>query len=207
MPKELQKKLDEAGEKVTALEADLAKANETIETLKAKTDDGACGSCGHVEVTEDVVIDKSKLDPVVLKKMEEQDEQLKSQAKSIEKMEEANLTTVMISKAAEVPNIGAITDVSSLLKSVSKLSADVGEKVFDMLKSANARIAAGDLLKENNNGDPSKDGNTAVEKIEAAAKDLQKTAPNLSDQQAFAQIFKSNAELRQQYIDEEKQQD
>ena len=145
------------------------------------------------------VIKMEDLPEPVRKQMEAQEAELKKNREDIAKMQEDGINAECIAKAAEISAVSAEgVVVHDVLKSIKKHSADLFDKVFTILKAADARIKEAGLFKEVGGGQQST-GATAYEQIVVKATELRKTCPELSDAQAFDRIFKSDANLRAQY--------
>ena len=175
-------------EQVNTLTADKEALTGEVEALK-----GASG--------EERGIDKSALPESVRKHLDDLSSRLEKREKDIEKMQEESLTITMVSKAAEVAHVGPVASISDLLKKVKKQCPDVFDSLFEVLKTANARISKGDLTREQ--GSDSDDGSDAVARIEAAADEYRKANPNISKEQAFSHIFKTSGDLRAAYMAEQ----
>lgn len=160
--------------------------------------------------------DKKKLEALKAEKFKKEDEtdiykglpeaivkKLKDDEARITKMEDENLTREYVAKAAEVTLIGKADEIGDLLKTIAKFSTTTATKVFDLFKTAAARIQEGDLLKEvGKNTD--KGSSTACDKIVAKATELRKSHPELSDAQAFTKVYDEDSELRAEYMNERK---
>ena len=127
---------------------------------------------------------------------------MKADSAEIAKMKEDNLTRTFISKAAECPLIGATPEVGDLLKNIAKHDDALAGKVVDVLKTANARIHEGDLLKEK--GENTSNTVTAYDRMVAKPAELRKSAPTLTDAQAFVKVYDEDHELRAAYLEERK---
>lgn len=177
-----QKQVDELTKQNEALtgEVETLKSEKSVlseEVEKLKKEDG-----------EDPIY-KGLPEPVV-KKMKEQEA-------AIAKMQDDNLTQSCITKAATVPAVGSAEEIGSLLKEVSKKDSTLADKIFDVLKVADERIKKGGLFKELGVGGDN-DNSTAIDKINALAKEYQKEN-NVTFEKAFDHVYSTNSELRKAY--------
>lgn len=166
-----------------------------LDVLKAAPAAGeTCKTCGQkMPVKKEDEIEKGL--PESIRK------ELEDNRARITKMEEDNLTREYVGKAVEVALIGKADDVGDILKSIAKADPALADKVFNLFKTADARIKEGDLLKEK--GEEHGDGAaTAYDKIVAKAVELKKTSPELSDAQAFTKVYVTDTELREAYMKE-----
>lgn len=204
MPEELKKQLDAAQEKVTSLEKTNGELATEVEALKAKTgvdEAGTCKSCG-AKLKREAEIDKSALPESIQKHMEKLEKENEDNRKAIEKMADAELTRTYVAKAASVCSVGKTDELADLLKSIAKVDATIADKVFDVIKSADARIREGGLFKEAGANDTTNAGASAYDKIVEKAKELRKSQANLTEAQAFTQVYESDTVLREAYMSE-----
>jgi hypothetical protein len=148
------------------------------------------------------VIKMEDLPEPVRKQMEENAVTIKKQADDIAKIQEEGLITECIAKAAELPSISAEgVVVADVLKEVKKVSKEVFDKICLLLKAADARIKEGGLFTEVGKSGGST-GATAYDQIVAKAAELRKTMTELTKEQAFDRVYKSDDDLRAAYIAE-----
>jgi hypothetical protein len=179
--------------------ADLTTENETLKACSAEDKKKMDAMAAEAKVKKDAEGE----DPIFKGMPEAAVALIKEQRADIEKMKDNELTREYVSKAAEVALVGKADVIGDILKGIAKHSTDLAGKVFDLFKTADARIKEGDLLKES--GDSKNDGvATAYDKIVAKAVELKKTCPELSQAQAFTKVYNTDADLRKQYEDERK---
>lgn len=191
MPEKLKKELEEAGVKIESLEkqvSDLTTENAVLkeENATLKVEKGA------------VSIDKSGMTEAQIKKMEEQEAR-------IAKMEDEAITREYIGKAASVSLVGSVDEIGNLLKKVAKTDSETAEKLFGIFKTANARIAEGDLLKEqgaDGGGDGS--GVTALDQLNKKAAEYKIAHPEVSIEKAFTIVYDTEHDLRKAYLEQSK---
>lgn len=193
---ELQKKLDDLQKKfdeLTTSTVALQKTHDDLvtdhEALKKTVDDGGDGKNK---------IDKSGMSESVRKQFEEQETELKKQADIIAKMQDDDLVKVWIGKAADAPLVAKAADLGALLKSVAETAPETADDLMGIFKAADARIAKGNLFKEiGSSGESDVDG--ALGELNKKAHELAKEK-NITFEKAFSLIYKSNKELRKQYL-------
>lgn len=156
--------------------------------------------------------DKKKMDELAAAKVKKDEDVLKGLPEAIvkeiqdnreriSKMEDEASTREYVAKAAEVTLIGKADEVGDLLKTIAKHSTDLAGKVFDLFKTASARIKEGDLLKEvGKNTDSST--SSAYDKIVAKATELRKSHPELTEAKAFTKVYDEDSDLRSAYLKE-----
>lgn len=193
---ELQKELDASIAKVAELEVQISdltkeKAELTAEVEKGKADDKSAKE----------EIDKSALPESVQKYMAEQEEINKANAAEITKLKEEGIERECLAKAAMVPAVGAVAEISALLKDIQKVKPELADKVLELFKTADARIKQGGLFKEEGKED-STSGATALEKLNKMAEDLHKEKPEISIAKCFTMVYDTNEDLRKQYMAE-----
>ena len=195
--KENMNELQKAQEALAKAQAEVDTLTKQVETLTKEKEE----LVKQIPVASSVIKMEDLPEPV-RKQMEDQQAQIKKQADDLEILKEAGVTTECITKAAEIGFISAEgVVVHEVLKDIKKASSATFEKVFTLLKAADARIKESGLFKENGKAS-SNSGATAHEMIVAKAKELKKTCPELSDAQAYDRIYKSDDDLRNQYISE-----
>lgn len=178
-------------------DAAVATLTKEVETLKACAAD-----------------DKKKMEELAaakLKKEEETDvlkglpeaivKEIQDNRERISKMEDEASTREYVAKAAEVTLIGKADEVGDILKSIAKHSTDLAGKVFDLFKTASARIKEGDLLKEIGKNTDSGSA-SAYDKIVAKAAELRKSHPELTEAKAFTKVYDEDTDLRAAYLKE-----
>jgi uncharacterized coiled-coil DUF342 family protein len=160
------------------------------ETTKACTKKG-CGKEVKKEVEEEDIY--KGIPEAFVKKMKED-------SATIAKMQDNELTREFVAKAADVALIGKADELGDVLKSVAKHDSALADKIMGIFKTANERIAAGDLLKEHGKQDSGDGVVSAYDKIVAKAAELRKSHPELSDAQAFTKVYDEDSELRTEYL-------
>jgi hypothetical protein len=202
MPAELKKQLEATEAKVLKLEGEKTALETEVASLKAAPKVGEkCPTCGATSTKKSDDIDKSQLSEAVLKRLDAQDAEIEKNRKENEVLKEAELSREYIAKGVEVAAVGAGDEIGTLLKSIAKLDSTLAGKVFDVLKSADAKIRTGGLFIEIGK-ESGTEGAKAYDKIVAKAAELRKTCPELSDAQAFTKVYDTDHELRKQHIAE-----
>lgn len=197
MSVELKKQLDEAQAKVTALEKQVEDVTKENETLKAD----CSAKDKKVEEMAAQMKKEEGEDPIYKGLPEAVVKELKDGKERIAKMEDNELTRTYVAKAAEVVLVGKADEIGDLLKKIAKTDSASADKVFELFKTANARIQEGNLLKES--GDNTNTGvATAYEKIVAKAAELRKSHPEMTEAKAFTKVYDEEHELRAQYEEE-----
>lgn len=192
---ELEKALADEQAKSAELEKKLAEEVEKA-AKPAVNEDGTCKMCG-AKVKKEQEIDKSALPESVRKHLEETEEKLQKQAADIAKMQEESLTKACVEKAESIAAAGATDEISKFLKDVTKLSPELAEKGFSLLKTCDARIKEAGLFKEaGKTGDSTV--KTAAEQLDALAKEYA-AKENVTYAKAYDHIYTTNHELRKAY--------
>jgi hypothetical protein len=191
--------LKKAQDDLAAAQVELTKAQEEMATLKA-----ACASKDEeAEKLKTQMKKEEGEDPIYKGLPEAVVAIMKSDRERISKMEDENLNREYISKAAAVEHVGSAVEIGPLLKTIAKFDTATADKVFDLLKTADARIKEGDLLKEHGKEDVEA-GNTPLAKLNKKATDYKAAHPEVSFEKAFTIVFDApeNDDLRKQYSNE-----
>lgn len=139
----------------------------------------------------------AKADPAVRALIEKQNKDMAELKKQADALHEAAQERVFLSKAEELPHIGDDKKVvAGLLRRIAEgLSAEDANEVEKILKAADAKIEQGDLFKSY--GTDFRE--TSITKsVRNQAEELRKSHPELTVEQAEAQIYISNPELAAQ---------
>lgn len=196
---EMKKALEASEAKVAELEKQLGEVQKEVEVAKAKPAAGeVCKTCGQtMPVKKEAEIDKSALPEAVVKQLEAIEKQNAENQAVIAKMQDDTLTTTSITKAAAIPAVGASAELSDLLKSLSKADQSLCDKVYGVLKAADAKIKAGGLFKELGSSEGGE--STAAAKLDKAAAEIRKEQPKLTKEQAWVKAYDADKELAAQY--------
>ena len=183
----------EQEEKLEKLEAQVKEQNEQIEKLQkdAEGSDDDATMDGHVEVPEEVQ-----------KQMDEMREKIEKAQEAAETERKARLKMEFQKKAEEYENVAKTDDVSELLLKAHDIDDEFAEKLEEVLKTANERIANGELFKQKGSDSKTDDGQGAVEKVESMIKEMRKEESDLTKEQAFARILREHPELYAEYVRE-----
>jgi len=193
--------LKKAKEEADAKVAELTKQAETLATEKAASEKAL--SDKEKEFEEMKAKNVKKEDEDVLKGLPESIvKEIQDNRERISKMEDEAATREYVAKAAEVVLVGKADAIGDLLKSIAKHDSKLAAQVFDLFKTADARIKEGDLLKEAGSSSSDTTGTSAYDKIVAKAAELRKSSPELSEAKAFTKVYDSDAELRTAYLKE-----
>lgn len=194
--KKAQDELKAAQEQVATLTKsveDITKENETLKADCAAKDKKAEEMAAQMkkEDGEDPIY--KGLPEAVVKKM-------KDDSARIEKMEDDNLNREYISKAAAVELVGKAEEIGPMLKTIAKTDPTLADKLFGILKTADARIKEGDLLKEKGAGGGGGEV-TAYDKLQKKAQEYKAANSGVTIEKAFTIVFDAaeNADLRKQY--------
>lgn len=151
------------------------------------------------------------LEPI-LKSHDQLTEELKDVRERLEKSEDARAERVFISKAKD--EYGALAPEDELGRILKEAHSSLDEETFgkleEVLKSANARVEAGDLFAELGSRagraleEAPAEGATAYAEAVRKADELVEKADNpLSRDQALARVFEQNPALYSRYMAEE----
>lgn len=154
------------------------------------------------DMTQEEIL-KSVQDPAVRAFLETQIAKTKVAEDEIKKAREIALDAEAISKAKEVPNLGAEeTVLSSVYKKLKTIDADTAEEVFGIFKAASALVAEGGVFTEvgkNSDGSVIEGEDAAWDKIQAKANDIAKER-NISNAQAISKTISENPDLYNAYL-------
>lgn len=177
--------------------ADLTKSVEDkdaeIETLKAdlkKAEDSGLIVKSEEEQFEALL---EKADPAVRVLLKKQADDLKA-AQEIAKAErEDRISKEYVAKAESLPMLAEDkAEFGGLLRKTAEALGDDFPKFEQVLKAANEQIAKGNLFEEFGSGG----GQVTVSKsVEAAAAEIRKTEPTLTEEQAIAKAYEANPAL------------
>lgn len=143
----------------------------------------------------------AKADPAVAAVMQKQADDLKAAQEQIAKQADAAAMATMIAKAAEVPTIAnPDNELASMLKQAYGVSTEFGDKFFSILKAADEQVRAGDVLLKEFGGTGAE--TTISKSVEAAAKELMKTNPKLSLDEAIVEVYANDPSLYDQELKE-----
>lgn len=188
LPTEVVEYIDALEAHVDDLDETIAKQDEDITALKSgkAVDDVSKADADLSEILKSA-------DPAVAAVIRKQADDNKALAERIAKQENADTDRTMIAKAAALPHVGnedhSVTDV---LKGAYAVSTEFGESVEAILKSANEQIETSDLFKELGGGGAT---STIAKSVEAAAAEIRKAEPTLTQEQAIAKAYETNPAL------------
>jgi hypothetical protein len=208
--------------------ADKNDKTETVETLKAKL---AETETALTKAKKDAEDKQKELDDEKKKKKDDNDDddmkkkavdiwkgvnpEIKAQfeamqkstadAEKIAKAAEENAATVRLEKRVneDISKLhGTVVEKTALLRAIEKVApADQFEKLFTVLKSADAVITKSLLLDEKGSKKASS-GSSALEKLNAKAKEIMVAKGAKTDAEAFKKAVQQNPELYKEYINE-----
>ena len=207
------------GRKMADQNADLAKVlgelqevKKSVETLTKERDD----SRKEVETLKADIKkrDEKPLTPEdmlkalpteVRARIEKAEKDAKEAGERLTKIEEDRATEVFIGKAQAFKGIIEPATFGIVMRKIAKVDAALYDEVEKALTKASAQIEAArkqsrafDELGRSGGGD----GTSAVEKVDALARDLMAKDSKLTTEGARAQIWKSNQDLARQYAEE-----
>lgn len=136
----------------------------------------------------------AKADPAVRALIEKAEKDAKDASEIAKAERDARLTREYISKAQSLPMLGeSAENLGGLLRRVSEsLSPEDAATVEKVLKTANEQIAKGNLFTEFGSGG----GSVTVSKsAEAAAAEIRKANPELTEDMALAKAYETNPDL------------
>jgi hypothetical protein len=195
----------ELAAKATSAAADSADDNDEDDMKKAAAADAA----NVAKAGETVTISKAEFTALqdqntkILKALEEQTA-ARQTAEAVAKAEQdaRELTSAIAKAEKELPALPGATsaEVGTLLRDVSKaIPAATFAKLEEILKAANVAIAKGDLFKEAGSSvSGATGGASAMDQIQAAAKELVAKDATLSPAQSIAKAMTQNPSLVQQ---------
>lgn len=106
-----------------------------------------------------------------------------------------------VAKAQELTNLPMQpAELGLVLKTIHDQSAEVGEKVLQLLASVNAQLAENAIYKEIGQGGST--AGSAYEKLQAAAKGLVQKDATMSFEQAMLRVMELHPELYSEYLAE-----
>jgi len=136
--------------------------------------------------------------------IEKRDRELSDLKKSMADLQKRDAVSAIAKRAeTEMSAVAKADDLADLIYDVTKHDASLGERLENVLKTANARIEKGGLLKELGSGH--RGISKGADAIEAAAKELQKSNTGWSIQKARTEARKQNPELAAQERTESRQ--
>ena len=119
----------------------------------------------------------------------------------IAKMQDERLTEVLKAKAETVSNVGGVDDIAAVLKAVATGCApEIGDKLDTILKAAHERLKLSDLTKDTG-GRSVEAADSPLGVLKAAAEELRKNDPALSQTDAFKKAAKDDPGTYAQYLD------
>lgn len=203
-PEELQAALDEANAKIEELTAqleggepdDMTKGlGEVKEKIYGLSD--MLRSYAEAKITEDDV--RAQLDSIlsdigggamgksipepIRKKYKEMEKRVAEQEERIARMEDEELKKEWIAKAKDAD---LTEDVGLMIKSLARTDKAMAEALFTKMAELSKQVSEGELLKEAGQHGVEVG---AIEKINAAAAEIRKADPKLTEQQAFARAY------------------
>jgi len=188
-----------------ALEDKDAALQSAIEEAVAKAKGEMAAAQPPAPGTSEEDILKSVKDPAVKALLETQIAKAKAAEAELKKARDMQEQAEAVSKAKEVPNIGAEeAKLAEIYKKLKATDAQLCEDVFGILKSASALISEGGAFTEIGKSAPaggsgSADESTAWAQIEKAADAIAKER-NISKAASISAAIKENPELYEQYL-------
>jgi hypothetical protein len=146
------------------------------------------------------------VDPDVRAILEKAKNQAAAAEAAVKKMKDEADTAEALTKAKELPNIGAKEeDLAKALKTLKNLDSKLCDDIYGILKTANALIADGALEEigksaSDNDEKLSKAADAAWVEIEKKAAEIKK-ARNCTMEQAISVAISENSDLYQKYLD------
>jgi colicin import membrane protein len=192
----IQKAIDEAEAEAKKAEAAKKAAEDAVEKMKSEPKEPAAGAS-----QEEIL--KTVKDPAVKALLETQIAKAKAAEDEVKKARELQLSNEAVTKAKEVPNIGADeATVMEVYKKLKAVDSDLCENVFGIFKSASAMIAEGGVLSEigkSTGTEVAGDENAAWDKIEKKAEEVAKSS-NITQAAAISKVIQDNPELYSEYL-------
>mgnify|MGYP003403943124 CR=1 FL=1 len=204
LPAEVVEYIDSLEAHADTLEADLKTATDTADAVTKERDDLLAKEAASAIVKDDADLTAilAKADPAVAAIITKQADALKTQAAAIAKADDERITTSMVAKAAALPMISETpTDLGAILKTAYGVSAEFGGQVEDLLKAANKQIAEGNLFANFGKGGADI---TVSASVDAAAAELRKADPSLTNEQSIAKAYETNPALYAEYMASQK---
>ena len=185
----------------SGLPSDVVEYIEELETALTDAVDLMDGGIAKDDGTEDVVEDTnvddvddnesddmadplSKADPAIQAIFSKMASDLDSAREEIRKEREIREIGEHVSKAAQLRNLnGSPAEVGVLLYKMTQTAPAEAEKVFELLKAADAQLESADIFKELGK---STTGTTVSSSVEAKADELRKNDPSLTREMAIA---------------------
>lgn len=206
--------IDSLEEDTEQLEAALSDVTDVAETLKAENDGLKAKLAKHDVAeadTDEAFEEVIKSAPAhVAEVMKAQRRQMQEQAEHIAKMQQADVERTMLAKAAALPYLqGTPDEVAAVLKECYEVPSVItksdgttetktlGDKVEAMLKAANAQLESAAIFSQVGTAGAT---TTVSKSLEAAAGELRKADPTLTQEQAIAQALDNNPEMYAEYI-------
>jgi hypothetical protein len=192
---DLAKRLGELEKSVETLTKERDEARKEVETLKvAKAD--------PKKAEEDML---KSLPAELRQRVEKAEAESRATAERLAKIEDERANDAFIAKAQAFKGIVKPEEFGPTLRKIAKTDAALAEAVEKALATANGQIEAArkqarafDELGRSGGGD----GTSAVEKVDAAARELMAKDAKLTEATARAQVWKSNPDLAKQYTEE-----
>lgn len=209
--------IDSLEEDNAEMETALTAVTEAATTLKAEND-ALKARVAKYDVAE--ADDDEKFEAVLKSASPEVAEVLKQQRAQNAQMQaqliatrDADVQRTMLTKAAALPHLqGTKEELAAVLKECFDVPSEftkadgttetktLGDKVEAVLKAANAQLESASIF-----GEIGKSGGgvTVASSVEAAAEELRKSDPTLTQEQAIAKAYENNPELYVQSITQE----
>ena len=184
----------------------LEKALEMIEDENAKTliEDAISKNENTKEDNEDDIvkdeggeeINKAELPEAIQKRLEQMESELQATKKIAKQEREKRLDIEFRKKAEGYDQIADIDKVATILRKAH--DAQFGDELEEVLKAANERIETGDFTKEV--GDGGDDVTNPTNELEKRAKELRKSNPDLTKEQAISKVLEDDPDLYMDYL-------
>jgi hypothetical protein len=174
-------------------------------TAKTNTDDGDPEDKldgGADDATEKLM--KSIKDPAIKAFLQTQITKAKVAEEVVKTLKDKEYTAEAITKAKEVPNLGAEEQILvSVYKKLKDVDSELCDNVFGIFKAASALVAAGGVLTEVGKGTGNAEGladeNTAWAAIEKAAEPIA-IAKGIKKEAAISEVIQSQPALYDAYV-------
>lgn len=175
-----------------------------IDELEAENDElskALAASDADVDtLSEDQLL--AKADPAIARLIKSQKAALEASEAIVKAERDERLTRDYISKAEKMPLVGTDrAEFGGLLKRISEVvSKEDATALEGILTAANAQIEKGDLFREQGRyGEPA----TITASATAAAAEIRKNEPGLTEEQAIVKAMEQNPELFEEAMKEE----
>lgn len=140
------------------------------------------------------------VDPKVRSIIEKARLQAKAAEEAVKKVRDEADDREALTKAKEIPNVGADEDkLSTVFKSLKKIDNELFTEVFGILKAADEAIKEGGLFEEFGKNKGAEDGAEAWNAIEKKAESIA-VAKSITKEAAISEVVKDHPELYEAYV-------